>query len=87
MLTQIKQKHYNMATYKLNYYKITSKVQKGLTHLTFNECRHEAKIKSAEIEFSSDNGSLTINNLTLGDLKKLRKVVRKQIRKLQYGKI
>lgn len=68
---------------KFNYYKITSTIQKDLTKLMFNDNKHEARVRSVEIEFSHDNEYLFINNLTLSDLKELRKVVRKQIKELQ----
>jgi hypothetical protein len=71
-----------MAIYKLNYYKIKASVQEGLTNLFFNEGRHEAKVNAVKIKFSSDKGDLIINNLTLNDLKELRKVVRKRIKGL-----
>lgn len=68
---------------KFNYYKITSTIQKDLTKLMFNNNKHEARVRSVEIKFSHDNKYLSINNLTLSDLKELRKVVRKQIKELQ----
>lgn len=83
MLTQIKQKHYNMATYKLNYYRITSSGKGKLTKFSFKEGRHEANVKSVGIKFTHNKEVSIIDNITLGDLKELRKVVRKQIRELQ----
>lgn len=68
---------------KFNYYKITSTIQKELTRFMFNNNKHEARVKSIEIKFSHNNMSLVIDNLTLSDLKELRKVVRKQIKELQ----
>lgn len=68
---------------KLKYYKITSVIQKEPTKLLFNDNKHEAKVKSVEIKFSHNNVGLVINNLTLSDLKELRKIVRKQIKELQ----
>lgn len=68
---------------KFNYYRITSTIQKDLTKLMFNNNKHEARVRSVEIKFSHDNKYLSINNLTLSDLKELRKVVRKQIKELQ----
>lgn len=68
---------------KLKYYKITSVIQKEPTKLLFNDNKHEAKVKSIEIKFSHNNVGLVINNLTLSDLKELRKIVRKQIKELQ----
>lgn len=68
---------------KFNYYKIISTIQKDLTKLMFNNNKHEARVKSVEIKFSHNNVDLVINNLTLSDLKELRKVVRKQIKELQ----
>lgn len=68
---------------KFNYYKITSTIQKELTRFMFNNNKHEARVRSVEIKFSHDNKYLSINNLTLSDLKELRKVVRKQIKELQ----
>lgn len=68
---------------KLKYYKITSVIQKEPTKLLFNDNKHEARVKSIEIKFSHNNVGLVINNLTLSDLKDLRKVVRKQIKELQ----
>lgn len=67
---------------KLKYYKITSIIQKEPTKLLFNDNKHEARVKSVEIKFSHNNVGLVINNLTLSDLKELRKVVRKQIKEL-----
>lgn len=67
---------------KLSYYKITSVIQRELTKLLFNDNKHEARVKSVEIKFSHNNVGLVINNLTLSDLKELRKVVRKQIKEL-----
>lgn len=83
MLTQIKQKHYNMETYKTKYYKITSSGKGKLTKFSFKEGRHEANVKSVGIKFTHNKEVSIIDNLTLGDLKELRKVVRKQIRELQ----
>lgn len=71
-----------MGIYKLNHYKITSVIQKEPTKLLFNDNKHEARVKSVEIKFSHNNVGLVINNLTLSDLKELRKVVRKQIKEL-----
>lgn len=68
---------------KLKYYKITSVIQREPTKLLFNDNKHEARVKSVEIKFSHNNVGLVINNLTLSDLKDLRKVVRKQIKELQ----
>lgn len=68
---------------KLNYYKITSVIQKEPTKLLFHDNKHEARVKSIEIKFSHNNVGLVINNLTLSDLKDLRKIVRKQIKELQ----
>ena len=68
---------------KFNYYKITSTIQKDLTKLMFNNNKHEARVRSVEIKFYHDNKYLSINNLTLSDLKELRKVVRKQIKEIQ----
>lgn len=68
---------------KLKYYKITSVIQKEPTKLLFNDNKHEARVKSVEIKFSNNNVGLVINNLTLSDLKDLRKIVRKQIKELQ----
>lgn len=68
---------------KLKYYKITSVIQKEPTKLLFNDNKHEARVKSVEIKFSHNNVGLVINNLTLSDLKDLRKIVRKQIKELQ----
>lgn len=68
---------------KFNYYKITSTIQKELTKLMFNNNKHEARVRSVEIKFSHDNKYLSIDNLTLSDLKELRKVVRKQIKEIQ----
>jgi hypothetical protein len=68
---------------KMNYYKITSIIQKEPTKLLFNDNKHEARVKSVEIKFSHNNVGLVINNLTLSDLKDLRKIVRKQIKELQ----
>ena len=68
---------------KFNYYKITSTIQKELTRFMFNNNKHEARVRSVEIKFSHDNKYLSINNLTLSDLKELRKVVRKQIKEIQ----
>ena len=71
-----------MATYKLNYYKITSSGKGKLTKFSFNEGRHEAKVKSVDIKFTHNKEISVIDNLTLGDLKELRKVVRKRIKEL-----
>ena len=68
---------------KFNYYKITSVIQKEPTKLLFNDNKYEARVKSVEIKFSHNNVGLVINNLTLSDLKDLRKIVRKQIKELQ----
>ena len=68
---------------KLKYYKITSVIQKEPTKLLFNNNKHEARVKSVEIKFSHNNVGLVINNLTLSDLKELRKITRKQIKELQ----
>lgn len=68
---------------KFNYYKITSVIQKEPTKLLFNDNKHEARVKSVEIKFYHNNVGLVINNLTLSDLKDLRKIVRKQIKELQ----
>nr|DAV61570.1 MAG TPA: hypothetical protein [Caudoviricetes sp.] len=68
---------------KLNYYTITSAIQNELTKFTFNNGKHEAKVKSAEIKFSRNNACVVINNLTLSDLKELKKVVRKLIKEIQ----
>ena len=68
---------------KLKYYKITSVIQKEPTKLLFNDNKHEARVKSVEIKFSHNNVGLVINNLTLSDLKELRKITRKQIKELQ----
>lgn len=68
---------------KFNYYKITSIIQKDLTKLMFNNNKHEARVRSVEIKFSHNKVSLVIDNLTLSDLKDLRKIVRKQIKELQ----
>jgi hypothetical protein len=68
---------------KLKYYKITSVIQKEPTKLLFNDNKHEAIVKSVEIKFSHNNVGLVINNLTLSDLKELRKITRKQIKELQ----
>jgi hypothetical protein len=71
-----------MATYKLNYYKITSSGKGKIIKFSFNECRHEAKVKSVDIKFTHNKEISVIDNLTLGDLKELRKVVRKRIKEL-----
>jgi hypothetical protein len=68
---------------KLKYYKITSVIQREPTKLLFNDNKQEARVKSVEIKFSHNNVGLVINNLTLSDLKDLRKIVRKQIKELQ----
>lgn len=68
---------------KLSYYKITSVIQREPNKLLFNDNKHEARVKSVEIKFSHNNVGLVINNLTLSDLKDLRKIVRKQIKELQ----
>lgn len=67
----------------MNYYRINSIIQKEPTKLLFNDNKHEARVKSVEIKFSHNNVGLVINNLTLSDLKDLRKIVRKQIKELQ----
>lgn len=71
-----------MATYKLNYYKITSSNKSKIIKFSFNEGRHEAKVKSVDIKFTHNKEISVIDNLTLGDLKELRKVVRKRIKEL-----
>ena len=71
-----------MATYKLNYYKITSSNKSKIIKFSFNESRHEAKVKSVDIKFTHNKEISVIDNLTLGDLKELRKVVRKRIKEL-----
>ena len=71
-----------MATYKLNYYKITSSNKSKLIKFSFNDGRHEAKVKSVDIKFTHNKEISIIDNLTLGDLKELRKVVRKRIKEL-----
>lgn len=68
---------------KFNYYKITPTIQKDLTKLMFNNNKYEARVRSVEIKFSHNKVSLVIDNLTLSDLKDLRKIVRKQIKELQ----
>lgn len=68
---------------KFNYYKITSTIQEGGTRFMFNNNKHEARVKSANIKFSHNNVGLVIDDLTLSDLKELRKVVRKQIKEIQ----
>nr|DAW38481.1 MAG TPA: hypothetical protein [Caudoviricetes sp.] len=49
----------------------------------FNNNKHEARVKSVEIKLSHNNRCLVMDDLTLSDLKELRKVVRKQIKELQ----
>lgn len=71
-----------METYKLNHYKITSSGKGKLTKFSFNEGRHEANVKSVGIKFTHNKEVSVIDNLTLGDLKELRKVVRKCIKEL-----
>ena len=68
---------------KFNYYTITSAIQNELTKFTFNNGKHEARIKSAEIKFSRNNAGVVINNLTLSDLKKLKRTVSKLIKEME----
>ena len=76
-----------METYKTKYYKITSSGKGKLTKFSFNDGRYEANVKSVDIKFTHNKEVSVIDNLTLGDLKELRKIVRKQIKELQHGEI
>ena len=67
---------------KLNNYKITSAVQKGLTKFTFNNGKHEAMAKAASIRFSRCYVNLNVSDLTLSDLKELKRTVSKLIKEL-----
>ena len=69
---------------KLNNYKITSAVQKGLTKFTFNNGKHEAMVKAASIKFSRCYVNLNVSDLTLSDLKKLKRTVSKLIKELEH---
>ena len=76
-----------METYKTKYYKIISSGKGKLTKFSFNEGRHEAMVKSVGIKFTHNKDVSVISNLTLSDLKELRKIVRKHIKELQHEKV
>ena len=72
---------------KLNNYKITSAIQKGLTKFTFNNGKQEAMVKAASIRFSRCYVNLNVSDLTLSDLKKLKGTVSKLIKEMGYEKV
>ena len=72
---------------KLNNYKITSAIQNGLTKFTFNNGKQEAMVKAASIRFSSCYVNLNVSDLTLSDLKKLKRTVSKLIKEMGYEKV
>lgn len=72
---------------KLNNYKITSAIQKGLTKFTFNNGKQEAMVKAASIRFSRCYVNLNVSDLTLSDLKKLKRTVSKLIKEMEYEKV
>lgn len=69
-----------MEIYK--YYKITSRKSKQLTKFLHNDQKHEANVETVEIVFRHSNIGQVVNNLTIQDLKDLRKIVRKSIKEL-----
>lgn len=72
---------------KLNNYKITSAIQDGLTKFTFNNGKQEAMVKAASIRFSRCYVNLNVSDLTLRDLKKLKRTVSKLIKEMGYEKV
>lgn len=72
---------------KLNNYKITSAIQDGLTKFTFNNGKQEAMVKAASIRFSRCYVNLNVSDLTLIDLKKLKRTVSKLIKEMEYEKV
>lgn len=72
---------------KLNNYKITSVIQDGLTKFTFNNGKQEAMVKAASIRFSRCYVNLNVSDLTLSDLKKLKRTVSKLIKEMEYEKV
>ena len=72
---------------KLNNYKITSAIQEGLTKFTFNKGKQEAMVKAASIRFSRCYVNLNVSDLTLSDLKKLKRTVSKLIKEMEYEKV
>ena len=71
-----------MKMIKLNNYKITSAIQNGLTKFTFNNGKQEAMVKAASISFSRCYVNLNVSDLTLSDLKKLKREVSKLIKEM-----
>lgn len=76
-----------MKMIKLSNYKITSTVQKGLTKFTFNNGKQEAMVKAASISFSRCYVNLNVSDLTLSDLKKLKREISKLIKELEDEKV